>query len=311
MEQTNKSHNRPALWLTEAEQAAMKDFWVVYDAKFDEISAVVLETVTKRPQLKAMSAEVPPEKMREQRSASRLRMQRAIFDGEWDMYMEYLQREGMAYAQRNVDYAEWSELLSAFRCEAIRQLVAAYSSDPDHLADVLSAQSKFSDLATAVIGQAYLDSKENIIIRQQEVIQELSTPVLQLRDQLLLMPIIGLIDSFRAQQITEHLLQAIRTHRARVVVLDITGVLTVDSMVANHVIKTVEAARLMGAQTIVTGILTEIAQTLVRIGVDLSELNTLGNLNTGITEANRILGYKVVRLVDNTNTIELSQGQPS
>jgi rsbT co-antagonist protein RsbR len=148
-------------------------------------------------------------------------------------------------------------------------------------------------------------------MRQQEVIQELSTPVLQLRDQLLLMPIIGLIDSFRAQQITEHLLQAIRTHRARVVVLDITGVLTVDSMVANHVIKTVEAARLMGAQTIVTGISTEIAQTLVRIGVDLSELNTLGNLNTGITEANRILGYKVVRLVDNTNTIELSQGQPS
>lgn len=129
--------------------------------------------------------------------------------------------------------------------------------------------------------------------------------MLVLRDRLLLLPIIGLLDSHRAQQLTEHLLKAIREHRARVVVIDITGVLTVDSMVANHLIKTTEAARLMGVKVLVTGISTEIAQTLVRIGVDLSRLNTLGDLRSGLEEASRILGYELVRVAAEKTVIEL------
>ena len=103
-----------------------------------------------------------------------------------------------------------------------------------------------------------------------------------------------MIDSQRAYQLTEHVLRAIRQHRAKVVVLDITGVPTVDSAVANHLIQIVQAARLLGARSIVTGISPDIAQTLVRIGVDATKLNALGDLQEGLAEANRFLDEKKV-----------------
>ena len=121
-----------------------------------------------------------------------------------------------------------------------------------------------------------------------------STPVLQVRERLLILPIIGVIDPQRARQLTEQLLRGIRTNRAKVVVLDITGVPYIDSPVANHLVQTVEAARLLGAIVIVTGLSPEIAQTLVNIGVDLGKMNTVGDLQGGIEEAERLLGYKVV-----------------
>jgi rsbT co-antagonist protein RsbR len=112
---------------------------------------------------------------------------------------------------------------------------------------------------------------------------------------MMLLPVIGVIDSHRAQQLTEELLLAIRANRARVVVLDITGVPAVDSRVANHLVQTVEAARLMGAAAIVTGLSAEVAQTLVTLGVELSKLNTVGDLQGGLEEAEHLLGYRVIR----------------
>jgi rsbT co-antagonist protein RsbR len=120
----------------------------------------------------------------------------------------------------------------------------------------------------------------------------------QERERLLILPIIGVIDPQRARQLTEQLLQSIRTNRAKVVVIDITGVAAMDSNVANHLVQTVEASRLLGATVIVTGLSPEIAQTLVTIGVDLSEMATVGDLQGGIEEAERLLGYKVVPLAE-------------
>ena len=131
---------------------------------------------------------------------------------------------------------------------------------------------------------------ERTIRDQAEAIRKLSTPVLQVRDGLLAIPIIGQIDSYRARQLTEQMLERIRASRAKVVVLDITGVPIVDSAVANHLVQTVQAARLLGARVIVTGVSADNAQTLVRIGVDLSRLHTTGDLQSGIREANRLLG---------------------
>src|SRR5438552_2426772 len=128
----------------------------------------------------------------------------------------------------------------------------------------------------------------------KEAIRELSTPVLQVRERLLILPIIGVIDPQRARQLTEQLLRGIRTNRAKVVVLDITGVPYIDSPVANHLVQTVEAARLLGATVIVTGLSPEIAQTLANIGVDLGKMNTAGDLQGGTEEAERLLGYQVV-----------------
>jgi len=295
----------PALWLTEPERAAMKDFWSVYDRYFEEISNNVNAETREKPELKQIRQAIPPEKLAEQRQASRERLRQAILDGEWEPYLANLREEGAAYSQAGVSLVTWYEILTAFRTQVVQKLFEEYIQEPGRLLAVLGAYIKFSDQMLATISQAYLDAKEKIILKQQEAILELSTPVLVLRDRLLLLPIIGLIDSHRAHQLTEHLLSAIRNYRARVVVLDITGVLTVDSMVANHLIKTAEAARLMGASVLVTGISTEIAQTLVRIGVDVSRLNTLGDLRSGIEAAEKILGYEIVRKEVEKTMIEL------
>ena len=136
--------------------------------------------------------------------------------------------------------------------------------------------------------------RERVIRQQQEAIRELSTPVLQIRDRLLLLPIIGVVDTQRARFITENLLRAIRANRAKVVVMDVTGVATIDSKVANHLLQTVAAARLMGALVIVTGLTPDVAQSLVTLGIELSKLNTVGDLQGGLEEAERILGVRVL-----------------
>ena len=121
---------------------------------------------------------------------------------------------------------------------------------------------------------------------------------MQVRERLLILPIIGVIDPQRARQLTEQLLRGIRTNRAKVVVIDITGVAAMDVTVANHLVQTVEASRLLGATVIVTGLSPEIAQTLVTIGVDLGKMNTVGDLQGGIEQAERLLGYKVAALAE-------------
>ena len=150
----------------------------------------------------------------------------------------------------------------------------------------------FFDLA--VITDVLAFERQRVIAQQQEAIRELSTPVLQVRDRMLLLPLIGVIDTHRARLITETLLHGIRANRAKVVVMDITGVLAIDSRVANHLLQTISAARLMGAVVIVTGLSSEVAQSLVALGIELAKFNTVGDLQGGIEEAERILGYRLV-----------------
>ncbi len=154
----------------------------------------------------------------------------------------------------------------------------------------------FLDLSLAI--DSYLFERDRTIRSQQRQLEELSTPVLQLRPGLLILPIIGMLDARRAQQLTEQLLHAIRARRGKVVVLDVTGVAAVDSRVANHLIQTVDAARLMGATAIVTGVSPEVAQTLVGLGISLGNVTTVADLQGGIDEADRLLGLRVVAAGD-------------
>ena len=176
------------------------------------------------------------------------------------------------------------------------RLIETEAGNPAQLQERLFALMKLSFLDMGLAIETYVFSRERTIHEQQEAIRELSTPVLQLREGLLILPIIGAIDTRRARQLTEQLLYAVRDNRAKVAVIDVTGVPSVDSRVANHLVQTVEAARLMGARVIVTGLAPEIAQTLVRLGVDLTKITTVGDLQGGIDEADRLLGYKVVRV---------------
>ena len=159
---------------------------------------------------------------------------------------------------------------------------------------MLDAYEPAANRIANTVAVGFVQERERIIRQQQEAIRELSTPVLRVRERLLILPIIGLIDPQRARQLTEQLLRGIRENRGKVAVMDITGVPAIDSAIANRLVQTVEAARLLGATVIVTGLSPEIAQTLVTIGVDLSKMNTVGDLQGGIELAERVLGYKVV-----------------
>lgn len=175
---------------------------------------------------------------------------------------------------------------------AVGERIRAADDEVDDPRAVFESVRKVTFLDLGFAFDAYMLERERTIWRQEEELRKLSTPVLQLQDELLLQPIVGLVDTARAQQLTEQLLHTIRERRARVVVIDVTGVGAVDSRVANHLVQTVEAARLMGAAAIVTGLSAEVAQTLVRLGVDLRAVRTVGDLQGGIEEANRLLGAR-------------------
>lgn len=195
---------------------------------------------------------------------------------------------------RGVETNEVVGIVLLLRDVLARSLFKKYQSDFGLLNRVLDAYEPAANRIANTVAVSFVQERERIIRQQQEAIRELSTPVLQVRERLLILPIIGVIDPQRARQLTEQLLRGIRANRAKVVVIDITGVPSVDSTVANHLVQTVDASRLMGATVIVTGLSSEIAQTLVTIGVDLSKMKTVGDLQGGIEEAERLLGYQVI-----------------
>ena len=138
--------------------------------------------------------------------------------------------------------------------------------------------------------------QQEVIDVQRRAIQELSTPIIPVMDRIIVMPLIGSIDTMRARDITRTLLAGIRENRAKVVILDITGVPLVDSEVANHLNNTIQAARLKGARTIITGISDAVAETITDLGLDWSGIETLGNLQTGLVVALASLGLQLTRI---------------
>src|SRR5579863_6642001 len=215
--------------------------------------------------------------------------------GSVEALQEYARDLSERIIPRGVETHEVLGIVLLLRDVLARSLFKKYQSDFGMLNHVLDAYEPAANRIANTVGVSFVQERERIIRQQQEAIRELSTPVLQVRERLLILPIIGVIDPQRARQLTEQLLRGIRSNRAKVVVIDITGVPSVDSTVANHLVQTVDASRLMGATVIVTGLSSEIAQTLVTIGVDLTKMKTVGDLQGGIEEAERLLGYQIVQ----------------
>ena len=199
---------------------------------------------------------------------------------------------------RGVETHEVVGIVLLLRDVLARSLFEKYHKDFGLLNRVLDAYEPAANRIANTVAVSFVQERERIIRKQQDSLRELSTPVLQVRERLLILPIIGVLDAERARQLTEQLLTGIRTHRAKVVVIDTTGVPELDADVANHLVQTVDASRLMGAGVIITGLSPDIAQTLVTIGVDLTKMNTVGDLQGGIEEAERQLGFKVTRAPD-------------
>ena len=199
---------------------------------------------------------------------------------------------------RGVETNEVVGIVLLLRDVLARSLFEKYHDDFGLLNRVLDAYEPAANRIANTVAVSFVQERERVIRQQADAIRELSTPVLQVRERLLILPIIGVLDDQRADQLTEQLLGGIRRHRAKVVVIDITGVPEITAEVANHLVQAVDASRLMGAGVIITGLSPEIAQTLVTIGVDLTKMNTVGDLQGGIEEAERLLGFRVTRVSD-------------
>jgi rsbT co-antagonist protein RsbR len=163
------------------------------------------------------------------------------------------------------------------------------------LFDEIWAATKLLDALGLFTTEVYQKSREEVINRQQADMLELSTPVVSLWEGVLALPMIGTLDSGRTQVVMESLLNRIVETGAEIAILDITGVPTVDTLVAQHLIKTVTAARLMGADCIISGIRPQIAQTIVHLGVDLKDIITKASLADAFALALKRMGMKVVR----------------
>jgi rsbT co-antagonist protein RsbR len=172
----------------------------------------------------------------------------------------------------------------------------ADGADPQRLAGEFMVASQLLDRLGLYTTEVYQKSREEVIARQQEDMLELSTPVVKLWDGVLAVPVIGTLDSRRTQVVMEALLQRIVEVGAEVAIIDITGVPTVDTLTAQHLIKTITAARLMGADCIISGIRPQIAQTIVHLGVDLADVVTKATLADAFAHALRRTGATVTRV---------------
>ncbi|HEY0844001.1 MAG TPA: protoglobin domain-containing protein [Noviherbaspirillum sp.] len=222
-----------------------------------------------------------------------LRLTHGNYDAD---YVENRLRVGAVHERISLPTKSYLGMYAFYLRTVAQRLYDTYPDDPRAALDSFLSLMKltFFDMGLAI--DTYFDSRERTINEQQEAIKELSTPVLQMREGILLLPVIGMIDSFRAGQLTEQLLRSIRMTRSKVVVVDITGVPYVDSRVASHLVQTVEAARLMGSKVIVSGVSPEIALTMVTLGIDLGRIETVGDMRSGIERAEKLSGYKVIRV---------------
>ena len=230
----------------------------------------------------------------------------ALESATFEALQAYSRRLSERIIPRGVETDEVVGIVLLLRDVLARSLFNKYQDNGEKLNRILDSYEPAANRIANTVAVGFVEERERIIRQQQEAIRELSTPVLQVRERLLILAIIGVIDPQRARQLTEQLLRAIRANRAKVVVIDVTGVAAMDSGVANHLVQTVEASRLLGATVIVTGLSPEIAQTLVTIGVDLSEMATVGDLQGGIEEAERLLADRAAPTLGSLATREIA-----
>jgi rsbT co-antagonist protein RsbR len=196
----------------------------------------------------------------------------------WAAARDFLTRVSRTRAQQGFSPSETATFVLSLKQPLFNRLRSEFVQDAQGLAEEIWLTTELVDRLGLFTTEAFVKSREEIIQRQQREMMELSTPVVQLWDNILALPLIGTLDSERTQVVMESLLQKIVDTGAAIAIIDITGVPTVDTLVAQHLLKTVAAARLMGADCIISGIRPQIAQTIVHLGVNLSEVTTKASL---------------------------------
>ncbi len=216
-----------------------------------------------------------------------------IADPAWEETRRFLEKLSASRAQLGHDSHQTAYFIFALKGPLFGLLQTHFSDDPARLAEQLWAISELLDTLGMHTIRTYQKTRESVIKRQQEELLELSTPVVKLWDGVLALPLIGTLDSQRSQTVMESLLQRIVDTGSEIAIIDITGVPTVDTLVAQHLLKTVTAIRLMGADCIISGVRPQIAQTIVHLGLDLGTLTTKANLADALKLALKRLGVSL------------------
>jgi rsbT co-antagonist protein RsbR len=212
----------------------------------------------------------------------------------WEPVRDMLSNLSRSRTERGFTPSEVATFVFSFKSPLFARLRKELATDAPLLADELATASALLDNLGLFTTEVYQKAREEVINRQQQEMMELSTPVVKLWEGILALPMIGTLDSARTQVVMESLLQRIVETGAEIAILDITGVPTVDTLVAQHLLKTVTAARLMGADCIISGIRPQIAQTIVHLGVDLQDVITKASLADAFALALKRKGMRVV-----------------
>ena len=216
-------------------------------------------------------------------------------DADWAEARAFLEDLSRTRARQGFSPSETAMFVFSLKQPLFARLRQEIGRDPDALGDEMWNASVVLDRLGLYTTEVYQKSREEVIVHQQREMLELSTPVVQLWQGVLGLPLIGTLDSARTQVVMENLLRSIVETGATIAVIDITGVPTVDTLVAQHLLKTVAAARLMGADCIISGIRPQIAQTIVHLGVDLNAVTTKATLADAFAVALQRTGFAVTR----------------
>ena len=213
----------------------------------------------------------------------------------WGPLREMLASVSASRARQGFTPTETATFVFSFKQPLFAILREAYKQDAEGLVREMWVGTTLLDKLGLFTAETFQKSREGVIMRQQRDLLELSTPVVALWEGILALPLIGTLDSERTQVVMESLLERIVETGASIAIIDITGVPTVDTLVAQHLLKTIGAARLMGAECIISGIRPQIAQTIVHLGVDLGDVVTKATLASALVVALERLGASIVR----------------
>jgi rsbT co-antagonist protein RsbR len=214
---------------------------------------------------------------------------------DWSGVRDFLMDLSSRRAKDGYTPRETASFVYSLKQPLFTALRVEFGQDPARLAEEVWLATLLIDELGLLTTEAFQKSREEVILRQQKELLELSTPVVRLWENILALPLIGTLDSARTQVVMQNLLDAIVQTRSDYAIIDITGVPVVDTLVAQHLLKTVAAARLMGADCLISGIRPQIAQTIIHLGVDLSEVTTKATLADAFDVALKRSGHKVVR----------------
>jgi rsbT co-antagonist protein RsbR len=214
----------------------------------------------------------------------------------WSSTRDLLQDISSSRARRGFTPSETATFVLSLKQPLFANVRQELAKNQDEVFETIWSATRLLDNLALLTMEFYLATREELISRQQQELLELSTPVVKLWDGILALPIIGTLDSSRTQVVMEELLQTVVATNSKFAIIDITGVPTVDTLVAQHLLKTITAARLMGAECIISGVRPQIAQTIVHLGINLEDVITKAKLSDAFALALQKSGRTVVRV---------------